>query len=261
MKAVISLMTSVPGFTLNREHALLFSAGVAYLAKIYDQIELFTDVRGLEIADALRWEVTSFRTALENRFPKKMRHIWMLSKIAAQQEQHEPFFHVDLDFWMFSRLSRQAESAPITCQSKDTLTIYREPYVTPILDWCGVPEDTVAFNTGLILWNDLDFKNAYVKRVLATAERICGQSPNGVLLSICLEQAILGHMARERGVKIFELAPLPKFTASEDMAHGKFTHWWGRSKKNDGWMERAEMRFANDFPAQYANALRGFTKL
>lgn len=261
MKAILSLMTSVPGFTLSREHALLFSAGVAYLTRAYPQVELFTDVRGLEIADALRWDVTSFNTLLEKHFPAKMRHIWMLPKIAAQEAQTEPFFHVDLDFWLHSRLSHQAENAPLACQSKDTLGVYREPYVTPILDWCGIPEETVAFNTGLILWNDLAFKRAYVAEVLATAEKICQQSSNGVLLSIVLEQALLGHLARERGVKILELAPLPKFTTGQDMPHGQFTHWWGRSKKNPQWMEKAEARFAHDFPAQYANALRGFAKL
>jgi hypothetical protein len=218
-------------------------------------------VRGLEIADALRWEVTAFNTRLEKLIPAKMRHIWMLSKIVAQEAQDQPFFHIDLDFWLYSRLSQQVEQSALACQSKDTLGIYREPYVTPIMDWCEIPSDTVAFNTGLILWNDLAFKDAYTERVMKLAEKVCSQSPNGVLLSIVLEQALLGHMARERAVRITELAPLPKFTTGADMPHGKFTHWWGRSKKNEDWMERAELRFAHDFPAQYANALRGFTKL
>lgn len=259
MKAVFSLSTQVPGFLLTRAHALLFTAALQHAAKEY-QVTLVTDRRGAEIARALEWPV-ALVLSLQDRFPESWRHIWMLPKIGAQEIQTEPFFHLDLDFWLLDHLSEEISAARLGVQSKDGLAVYREPNVQEIMAACGIPRSIVAVNTGFILWNDFDLLDEYVAQVYALSSKV-SKMGNGTLLSIVLEQALLAHLAKEQGTEILELSPrFPAEITQADMPHARFIHFWGRSKKDTGWMAKAEARFLADFPLAHAIALRGFARL
>lgn len=262
MIAVQSLWTGTTKFVLTRKLAMLFSASAAYLNDWYPHTELVTDMCGLEIAERLGWNYTSFSTALDTFCPKELRHVWCLGKIFASSIQSKSHVHVDLDLFLMGRFKARIEGARVAAHSKDPPGFYRMPRQREMLAMAGIPDYVTPHNTGILLWNDLELRDAYVKAATDALHKVGKSVECGTSVTVCIEQAAFSNLMRERGVKVEEicLLPIPGMIQPEDMPT-PFVHFWGRSKRNDGWMQRAEELFAENYPAQYAAFKRGFAIL
>lgn len=257
MIGVQSLWTQPPNFKLTRSLALLFSASVAYAGRALGDIELVTDVKGLRIADRLRWEFTTFVQTLEKFAPREHWHMWSLGKIKALSIQRRPCVHIDLDLCLLEPFPERVLAARVAAQSKDCPGYYWQNSIADYMRDCGVPQDTCTFNTAITLWNDLDLKDEYCSRVFKTVEKVGRKLKNGTILSLVAEQGIYGALMRERRVKVEECIPLPEHVNESDFDF-HFCHFWGKSKNDRDWSLIIEQRFKRDFPEKHADFERGF---
>lgn len=257
----MSMWTGTSKFHLNRGLALLFSASVAYAHRAFGDSELVTDLRGIMIADRLRWKLTSFSTALEDFCPENQRHVWMLGKIMAQDIQTVPHIHIDMDACVFHKFGNRILDARVAVQSKDHQECYQEPITAEYIKLFGIAKGTCAFNMGIVLWNDLGLRDEYCRRVFEAVDRYAGTCPNGTALSLVAEQALFAEVMRERRVEVTEIIPMPKLCVIGDFQDCQFTHYWSNSKENEAKIARLEARFSHEFPADYANFVSGWREL
>jgi hypothetical protein len=240
---------------------MLFSASVAYLDRSFTSTEFVTDLAGLEIADALKWEFTSYSCGVERKIPAHARHVWMLPKLYAQALQSQPHAHIDLDLMVYHPFPKRIREARVAAQSKDTPGYYFDSYVQNYLSACGIPLDTVAYNMAITLWNDLALRDEFCEAAIKLACDKASSLDNGVVLSITCEQAFFGHFMRQRRIKVEEAVGIPTLIEHGETRDAQFTHYWGRSKQMLGWLKKCEERFAEDFPGKHALFVRGWKKL
>lgn len=259
---VFSLWTDTLNFRITRGQAMLFSASIAYGKQAFPDTELVTDIKGLEIADRLGWDCTSYSLALEKFCPKGAEHVWMLGKIQAQAVQTQPHVHVDLDLLLFKPLPKRLSRASVIAQSKDHPKSYHDQFVRKVIDHCELTPHVVPVNTGLVGWNDLAFCQEYCEEAMRLSAHAGRQFKHGGVVSIVCEQLLLAHMARERRVKIETAIPLPTHVAPPDMQDVQFAHFWGDSKKDGSpFLQRVEERFQRDHPEAYKRFCTGWSLL
>lgn len=261
MRAVMSLWTGTDKFKLTRGLALLFSASVAYAHRAFGDSELVTDLRGIQIADRLRWQFTSFSTVLQDFCTDNERHVWMLGKIKAQSIQPVPHIHVDMDAVIFHKFGDRILKARVAVQSKDHQECYHDPLTLEYMEVCGITPGTCAFNMGITLWNDLALRDEYCAQVFAMVERNAGILRNGTALSLVAEQVLFADFMRYKRVEVTEIIPMPKLCCMGDFSDCQFSHLWSDSKENGDWLLKIEKRFAHEFPEKYANFQTGWPQI
>jgi hypothetical protein len=90
-------------------------------SKHYDEIELVTDSYGKALlVDRLKLPFTSINTAIDSAPEYVSPRHWSLSKIIAYSLQDKPFVHVDADVYLWKRLPRRLENAPVFGQNTDS---------------------------------------------------------------------------------------------------------------------------------------------
>lgn len=266
MTGLQSLWTQATGFKLDRATTMLFSASVAFLHKFFLDTELVTDQRGIEIADRLRWPFTSYSLGLENFCPQQAKHVWMLGKLEASKVQTRPHVHIDLDLVLYKPLPSRVLTSRVAVQGKDTQQPYRTGYISQIMQSCGLPESAVPFNTAILLWNDLQLRDGYVRyaRSLALAAASAWPSDvpaNGTGVTIVAEQAGLSEFLRLNRVKAEECAPMPENIEEDDFEDIAFVHLWSVSKQRSKWLNSIERKFRTEAPEAYENFRNGYNKL
>lgn len=260
MKAVMSLWTQTTEFILTRRNAVLFSAAAAYVNRAWEQTELVTDRAGLQIAERLGWDFCHTVIALDKFCPAHAFHVFALGKLHAQAIQTAPHAHIDLDVLCYHLPPRRWREARCGYQSVDEPEGYGKPELEAILKHCAIGHGTPV-NTGLVSWNDLGLRDEYVFRANRAAYAAARFHGDGLKVSLAAEQAVLGALLRERGVRGEALIPLASYAEPEDFEDCPFTHLWSASKRNPEIAARVEQRFQRDFPAKHAEALRGFALL
>lgn len=260
MRAVCTLWTSPSGFKLKRDIAMLYSASSASVCRHFEKTTLVCDQRGLEIADRLGWDFTTFSACLDNFCRKEERFIWMLGKIQAQKIQREPFVGIDLDVIVSGQLPSRLIDSRVFAQSLDPMDVYRVPEVMAMRRDCGISEGCAPLNTGLIGWNDMRLKDEYCNRALVASSILSRKYNNGTLASIVAEQCVLADLLSERDVKPVRCIPAPHIAEQEDFDF-KFTHVWGRSKGNRQTLSKVESHFKKNYPDEYRKFLFGWDVL
>lgn len=264
MIGVMSLWTRTPRFRMNFSLAMLYSAACAYLGKNFQDTELVTDDHGLEIADRLRWEFTSYRKTLNNLVPVRMRHCWMLGKLAASVAQTERHVHVDLDLLVMAPLPSRLAEARCFVQGKDQQHIYKDKLMAEMLRHAGIGPEVVPYNTGLIGWTDLRARDEYIKEAWYAAVKLCGryrEDHYGTAISVVAEQAVLARFATKKRVKVAEAIPMFTNATDVDFSDFPFCHMWGSSKLSGRNLAKVERRFRQDFPEKFRDFVTGFDVL
>lgn len=263
MKAVHSLWTGTTGFTLPRALAMLFSMSSAYLNDWFPDTELVTDMRGLEIAQRLGWQYKSCVLALEKFCPKGLEHVWCLGKYRAHEIQTEPHFHSDLDLVLMSRFKARIEGARVAAQSIDPPGFYQGKTQQAMLHMAGIPDYTVAHNTGILLFNDLDLCQKYISLARKALYTVGRKVSNGTQVCVCIEQAAFSYCMKMLGARVEEICilPIPGMMELPGDMSTPFAHFWGRSKKDAAWLTKAEAIFSRSFPEAYSRFNRGWPVL
>lgn len=260
MKAVMSLWTRTTEFYLTRRSAMFYSGAAAYLNRAWERTEFVTDSIGLRIAERLGWGFCNTVVALDDFTPPHAAHVFALGKLHAQAIQTEPHAHIDLDVFCVHLPPRRWREARVGYQSIDEPDGYRRAERSALLDVCRVGRGAPV-NTGLVCWNDLGLRDEYIARAnkaAFAAARVCG---DGLAISLVAEQAVLGALLREKGLRGEPLIPLASLTDAEDFADCQFIHFWADSKRDPAKAHGAEERFKKDFPAKHREFERGFALL
>lgn len=260
MKAVMSLWTGTPEFRLTRGLAILFSAAAAFVNRAWEQTELVTDRQGLRIAERLGWEFCHTVIALDKFCPAHAAHVFALGKLEAQALQTTPFAHIDLDVLCHHLPPRRWREAKCGYQSIDEPDGYARPELASLIKRCGIGPGA-AVNTGLVCWNDLALRDEYVGRANRAAYAVARFCGDGLTVSLAAEQATLGALLRERGVRGEALIPLASIAQPADHADCAFTHLWSTAKRNPAWVGKTETLFRQTFPEQYNAAVAGYAAL
>lgn len=259
MTGVHSLWTRPDREQICREALLLQTLSLCYMRLHFVWTELVTDVRGLLIADRLRWRYDSFRTDLE-RIEPRLSHVWSAGKFVAQLIQKKPYAHLDNDFLLFDPLPVDFRRSRIFIQGKDEPSFYLNGWMDTLMKRAGIDVHACAYNAGIIGGCDVPLLHDYCRFGLDTMRRIADDS-NGTAISIIGEQAAFGQFLRDRRVRPAELIPIPLSESPDDYAKCKFTHVWAWTKRDRRWAEKVEHRLAVEFPEEYADFVRGFPKL
>jgi hypothetical protein len=260
MKAVMSLWTGTPDFRLNRRNAILFSAAAAYVNRAWENTELVTDRRGLRIAERLGWQFCSVVTALDGFCPTHALHVFALGKIEAQRIQRVPHAHIDFDVLCYNLPPRRWREAQVGYQSIDEPDGYVRPERAALLRDYFL-DGVTPVNTGLVCWNNLALLGEYAERAFAVAIQAAKKCGDGLSISLVAEQAVLGALLRERGVRGEALIPMASMATPDDFKDCPFTHLWAHTKQQPKWADKVAYRFNDEFPDRYAAAVDGFAAL
>lgn len=261
MIAVASLWTNTPRFKMPRTLAMIYSAAAAHMTRHFGQSELVTDDRGLEIADRLRWNYTSFSKALNNTGKAENKHVWMLGKLDASSIQSKSHAHIDLDLIVLGAPPERLTKATCLVQSKDLQEIYRSEKIAGMMQIAGIPDHIVPYNTGIIGWNNLEMRDIYVRGARQIADKLSHFFPNereGTAISVVAEQAYLAYLMREHKQPVTECIPLFSNVTAADFRDFPFSHFWSEAKSNVWATTKLEARFSRDFPEAYENFERGW---
>lgn len=260
MKAVMSLWTGTPAYRLNRRAAMVMSAAAAYVNRAWENTELVTDRHGLRVAERLGWEFCHTVVELDGFCPDYAAHVFALGKIHAQALQTGPHAHIDFDFLCYHLPPRRWREARVGYQSIDEPDGYGLKDRSALMQMLGVGPGAPV-NCGIVGWTDLSLRDAYIERAQEAAFKAAAVNGDGLAISLVAEQAVLGALLRERGVRGEALIPLASQSAPDDFADCKFVHLWDRSKQDPEYARRLEKRFAEDFPAEHQAACRGWELL
>lgn len=261
MTGLMSFWTKPKRYRIDRQALMLATAAATYLRRAFDSTELVTDLDGIRIAELLGWRFTSYALALEKLGTPETEHIWMLGKIEAQRIQTKPTCHIDLDLICYHAFPMRMMQARVAVQSKDTPSYYFDSLTQSVMEACDIPPYTVAYNMAISLFNDTGFRREYCEEVLRRAKLYGPIHRNGTVLSIVLEQALFGHMAREARIEIETAIQTPSVVDDANGWDCKLTHFWGKSKRMPQWTGPMEERFQKDFPEQHAKFTRGYARL
>lgn len=261
MKAIHSLWTATRDFRLTRARAITFAAAAAYTNRAFEDTELITDCKGLRIAEALGLDFRAYSVKLQEFCPPYAKHVWALGKVAAQSWQTEPFMHVDNDVLLFHKPPKRILEAKVAVQSIDEPDGYWAPEQAQMIDACSLPAGVVAYNTGVIVWCDLELCRAYCAAAVETAMVAAKESGDGFVCSIIAEQYLLGVRLHEARVRPACMIPMASLATPEDFADCGFLHAWAATKDNAAWGAKIENRFKRDHPEAWRRADRGWQTL
>lgn len=200
------------GWACKDSHYMSWALSCLQLRKFYDNVELVTDSEGAELLiDKLHLPYTSYNTTLDN-LNNKNPEIWALGKIAAYNEQHEPFIHVDGDIYIWKPFPKRIEEADIVAQNieKDYpygINLLKEmiekkfffPFQTSIEDMCEA-------NMGIFGGHDIDFIHKYCNLVYnfldSNINKIETLSEGVTSINTIMEQYLIFEYAKKHDKKI-----------------------------------------------------------
>ena len=164
--------------------------------KIHSQFDycLYTDKYGYEIVKKIinkkHIKVIEFEE-IDDRIP-------YISKFQVQQLQKKPYIHVDLDAILYN--------LPISDHD-----IICEKLRTPMKFGKEISRLNLNINinkiicSGIIGFNDIDFKNEYIKKVYEKLDEIYDEQNIGYAECYALEEILLTQLAKDNNKTIFEI--------------------------------------------------------
>ena len=220
------------GGWLEKEYHYMSWALSCLLLRRYYEVELVTDAAGKELLiDLLELPYASVSVAL-NQLDGYHHDLWALGKIYTYSIQHEPFIHVDGDFYLRGRLGEPALRAALLTQTKipiDNAGFYyflnylknntrQHTRIFPALGSGNSFEG--LYNPGVIGGNDARFLSQYAGAVLQYVHEnadLLSKSLEFVLrdstinphvtnpldlLNAILEQYTFARMAQQAGIRV-----------------------------------------------------------
>lgn len=128
-------------------------------------------------------------------FPVIDDRFWNVCKLQSQSLMDEPYIHVDLDATLF-------ELPSIDC---DVITeMIRPASVGVEASILGLNHNPNIICSGLIGFNDIDFKNSYLNAALDLIKK-SGNYPVNFEMMWGVEELLLSNMVKESGKTVFDL--------------------------------------------------------
>lgn len=271
MKGVMTLW-SAPGLIHRWEAAPYFWAlSLVTNRRHFDRVVVHTDPQGARLLEKWRLPFDEVLVDLTTSHPIP-RYAWKCSSLAKTVTlllQKEPFCHFDADLFMWNDLPPEVKDAPVFVQSSEDFNLmgvhaHGKGYNLGMFDTCvpkrpwwvkTVPGLQPCYNTGIFGGTDLAFIHNYAEAVL----KMVDDNPaialgTGGVLTIHLEQHVLGLAARAQGKKLAKL--LPDYWTDRDPRRLGFTHLLGGAKYDPKTVAKVKARLEKDHPELYRQMTR-----
>ncbi|MEO1401444.1 MAG: DUF6734 family protein [Cyanobacteria bacterium J06635_1] len=274
-----------------KHHLLAWILSLELARQHYPDTVLMTDDHGARLLiDGLGLAFDTVSTSL-NHLEDQDPDWWVLGKLWAYRQQTQPFIHIDTDVFLWQPLPAGLTQSPVFAQSPEHFIFgdntastwwYRpevyEQKVKETNGWLPVEwqwyldnRRTLAFNTGIIGGQQIDFINHYADM----AVKVATNSRNQVAFSrmdcktadcILIEQYLLAacaeyHQQHSRSpfqavtINCLFESPEAAYTPANAKRVG-YTHMIGYAKRDPKLAKRLEQRVKQDFPVQYERCLR-----
>ena len=265
-----------------KQHLLSWILSVETARKHYPQTALVTDDEGADLlVDQLGLEFTHVSTelsALSGAGPEW----WVLGKLWTYRLQREPFVHIDNDVFLWGRLPRHMEAAPVFAHNPEWFPLepeswYRPRRFTQALQefggwmpeewlWASQQSSTRAICCGILGGNDVAFLRYYADLAIRMIQHPRNQRAfqhvganagdnvlfEQYLLAACLEYHRACKGSRYESVDARYLFDSMAQSFDEDAAaKARYTHLIGGAKSNPTLAQSLENRVARDYPKAY----------
>lgn len=267
-------------------HLLAWVLSVELAGRHYSERVLFTDTEGVRLlVDDLGLPFTTVVTALdalEDADPEW----WVLGKLWTYRAQTEPFVHLDNDVFLWKRLPRRLEHAPVCAQNPETFPGDDKSWYRPLAydralreaggwapdEWrratarnfaravcCGILGGTAV--DFLTYYADLAIRMIQHPRNRAAWASLENRVGDNILFEQYLLAACLDHHGRRRGSPFRGVRAEYLFESSDDAFHeltavaAGYTHLIGEAKKDPEIATRLEARVQRDYPELHERCL------
>lgn len=266
MKAIYSYWNKVgndnkSGYNNLKDLCACTALSVENTLKHFGNAELITNDFGYDLLiNKAKIPFTSVNLEL-NKFDNLDQYFWGFTKIVAYSLQKEPFIHIDNDFIIWDKPSKEILSKDLFFQSEEPFDddIYR--YYKPLLElFYNAPFKSdkisnnptkLAFNCGIMGANNLEV----IKEWRELAENYISNKQNIdyfyknpemlIHLNLLHEQYFIASLIKSNKLNVGVLVD-NIFEASKN---GKrFTHLWGTVKRKDFIINKVYRRLFGDFP-------------
>lgn len=153
------------------------------LAKMYDDVELYTDSYGKHILyEMLELPYTNVSTELEC-LDSLNHNLWAFGKIYTYSLQSQPFLHVDSDVYMWKKFDDRIMSADVVGQSLEENYVANIDYfnrIEKVLTYIPdairnarktSPNDVIQLNAGIFGGNDMAFFREYTREAFMMVDK------------------------------------------------------------------------------------------
>jgi hypothetical protein len=265
-----------------KHHLLSWILSVETARKHYPQTALVTDEEGADLlVDRLGLEFTHVSTEL-SALSAADPEWWVLGKLWTYRLQREPFIHIDNDVYLWGRLPRQMEAAPVFAQNPEWFPLepeswYRPRRYTQALQkfggwmpeqwlWAAQQSSTRAICCGILGGNDFAFLRYYADLAIRMIQhprnrrvwqQVGANSGDNVLfeqylLAACMDYHRACKGSPYEGVEARYLFNSMAEAFDEEAAvRAKYTHLIGGAKSNASLARSLENRVAREYPKAY----------
>jgi hypothetical protein len=174
-KAVFSYICkeekSPSGYNTFKDMCLSLALSVNVAKRHFEKIELITNSYAADLfIDKLKLPFTSVLTEFDN-YKELDSRWWGWGKVKAYSMQKEPFIHIDGDFFLWDKPSKDKLNAPLLFQSLETpftggYSWYEKLLEIPVPNFPKIIKDNpvdYAFNCGVCGANDLSIVSKWLE--------------------------------------------------------------------------------------------------
>lgn len=259
------------GFLTLRHFYYSWALSFHCVARKYTDVNLVTDLHGKELAEKfLGLSYASISADLENLSPSR-NDFWNYGKFLAYKLQTKPFFHIDIDAFLWKPLPERMCTARLAVQSWELLPDHQRFYGELLAGMRGklprslpcvqdAPAGNIrALNCGILGGQDLSFVHRYadcMMNIFDDPENSPGWDSIGRAelgefcvsnCAIAVEQVGLAGLAQDAGLEPEVLIQNPQ-DGDVAMMEAGLTHLVGSGKSDPRYMSLLEERFARDLP-------------
>lgn len=252
-----------------------FMLSALLIKKLGYEIELYCDEKAYEIYSLIPYDkihVVDFDCdGVSSKF-------WIYGKIKTHSLINEPYIHIDGDVFFFDdiigdKLTNNYDLVIQSIENEHTIDVeFDSLYLNSSLpfiennrfDINWMKYNLNAFNCGVIGFNDIEFKNIYINKVieilieLSKDVKLSEYREKFNAMFLIAEQSTLYYLTNEYNKKYFEILPYNEvaknnFRWNDVALKYKYAHLWGYSKYLDENIKKIKNRITKDYPEYIEN--------
>lgn len=273
-KAVFSYFNPTKSFGnkcgFNKFSDFLFTSAlsIACASRHFPEVQVISSSWGVELFSQFNLPVTNYSNKLDE-IKDISRFFWAYGKLVAYNEQKEPFVHIDNDVFMWLPLPIRILDAPMCFQSKEPFKLEGYSYykkLKPCFRAAPVKPKVIlknpvmdfAYNCGICGGNDLSLFSEWKR---CSEEYIFAPENHDVFFkkfpellthqNLFHEQYFIAslikkHKMRDKVEVLHDDAM--KINEAYPPTEPAYTHLWGTTKKDSGYMAKVRLTLFNQEP-------------
>ena len=273
------------GWVSQKHHLLSWILSVETARQHYPETSLVTDEAGAAmLIDGLGLSFDYVSTQLDELHAADT-DWWALGKLHAYRAQEEPFVHLDTDVFLWNRLPRQMEMAPVLAQNSEHFPFVGSWYRPEAVDvavratqgwlpsewtWYVSQRRGEALCCGIFGGNDIGFINHYADSAIRFIKHPLNQTAwdligfkigDNILFEQYFLSACIAYHAQHETSPFYGVYAHCLFGSDADAFDPEkaeaagYTHLIGGAKGDRALAKNLEARVARDYPQEYRRCL------